>query len=270
MKNRYILLISTTLEKLPFFNYLNRLFGYIKNPAIDDSHHTKNQFKNSLLDIINALGLVVVFIGFLILLSSDNQYLNVIKIFNPFYTVLSYLIYGIFFSVIVGTIFTVLSLTRLSNLIAEPKDIFYYVLCHSLRFYAALGFFLGLLIIHAFGSLISEGVPSEEIFQGVFFYIYILVTLVYFPFRLYILPLHHYLKLSTCRVLSVLIIIFIVYIGTKGNELIPPMFSNKLIDNQEICMVYKEGHLYRRISEGFRKNSEEFFCNYPDKNGNKL
>lgn len=100
---------------MPFFNYLNRLFAYIRNPVINNNPEGDEQYSHSLLDIFNALGLGAALIGALLLYDPGLGHLKIVKAFNPFYIAGMYLYYGVVYSIVAALGLSLLAKTPLSN-----------------------------------------------------------------------------------------------------------------------------------------------------------
>jgi hypothetical protein len=195
MFQQYLNLIKKALEKLPFFNYVNRLFVYIKAPQLTNSASTTEQLENSLLDVFNALGLVIIVsVGFT-LYSDDFGYMNAYQIFNPLFLAFSYVTCGVFFAIGMAISSWVLSKTNFFVPCDKSTNtLVYSVFCHSLRFYAAMGLFLGTLFVHAIGLVIAEGVSFNSAFEHWSLTLTIIVSIIWFPFRLFVNPLFKFLN----------------------------------------------------------------------------
>lgn len=260
MLQQYLNLVKKALEKLPFFNYINRLIAYIKTPELTDSDSSTEQLEHSLLDVFNALGLVIVVsVGFT-LYSTDFGYMNAYKIFNPLFLAFTYVTYGAFFALVIAISCWGLSKTPLFSNDAESGSLIYKVFCHSLRFYAATGLFLGTLAVHATGVVVTEGIKFETAFEHWGLMLAIIVTLIWFPFRLYVNPLFKYLSPIKLNVIGYLLILMAIYLTTTLNQALPISLSDRMLVKEESCKLFKSGNLYKNTASIHKPEIEKIFC----------
>lgn len=247
--NRYLKIIETALDGLPFFNYLTRFLLYVKNPKIEKNKITEIQFRNSLFDIINSLGLASAFIGAIILSFPEKNYMTAIKIFNPFYVVIYCITLGITFSLTFGFLNALMKISNVSNNEDKISDIFYNTFCHSLRFYAACCLLLSPLATYTFGRLFNEGNLINDTILKQIISFSILALMIYIVFRLQIIPMHNYMKIKTHKLFSILIFIFFIFFGSKSLNLISGFLSSKIVNKNEICNTFKSGDFYNDIKD---------------------
>lgn len=266
MLQQYLILIKKALEKLPFFNYVNRLLVYIKAPQLTDSESNIEQLEHSLLDVFNALGLVIIVsVGFT-LYSDDFGYMNAYKIFNPLFLAFTYVTYGVLFALGMAISSWVLSESRLflrGN--KSTNKLFYSVFCHSLRFYAAMGLFLGTLAVHAIGLVIAEGVSFNSAFKHWSLTLAIIVSLFWLPFRLYVNPLFRYLNPIKFKALGYMLILFSVVSVTTVNQRLPIPFTDRMVIKEEICKFFKSGNLYKNAEDCKKPVMAKVFCEFGEK-----
>jgi hypothetical protein len=261
MFQQYLDLIKKALEKLPFFNYINRLLAYIKTPKLTDSESCTEQLEHSLLDVFNALGLVIIVsVGFT-LYSDDFGYMNAYKIFNPIFLAFTYVTYGVFFAL--GMAISSWGLSK-ASLFARGDEstntLLYTVFCHSLRFYAAMGLFLGALVVHAMGLVITEGVSLDSAFKHWSLMLTIIVSIIWFPFRLYINPLFKYLKPIKFKALCYMLILLAVILVTTLNQRLPLPFTDRMVIKEESCKFFKSGNFYKNAKDCQKPAIAKVFC----------
>jgi hypothetical protein len=265
MFDKYYYLVVIALEKLPFFNYINRFVSYVWNPDLKDNESIKDQLEHSLLDVFNALGLVIVVSGAFALYSTDFEYMNTYKVFNPIFLALSYITYGVIFSLFMSIVCWFLSKLLFFNFDGCAKTLRYTVFCHSLRFYAATAFLLGLLAVHAMGVVVTEGVTFNNSFDHWFLYIYIFIVLIWFPFRLYFSPLFKYLTPNKYKVIGYALILLASYIATSVNQFLPLTFSEKILNNIEFYKLVKSTTRYKEAQLCQKAIKEKLYCETKDK-----
>lgn len=253
--NKYFEVIKIVLEKIPFFSYFLSLMEFIINPKIEGA--SDKVLKNSLLDIVNALGLSAVIIGFFVLSNPEYIFLDIIKVFNPLYAALTCIILGIVFSV---TFSLTLSLNIYLKYIKVKQDVFYKIFCQSLRFYAAICFFSSLLLIYKYAKLLSEGQFGYKSCVDIFISNSYILLMFILLFRLQIIPVYKYLEIKK---IYIFVVFFSILFGLKSIEIISPYLSGNIIDRVEQCKAIKSGTLYEkwRQVEGEKEDIEELFCN---------
>ncbi|MEW6990465.1 hypothetical protein AADZ91_07215 [Colwelliaceae bacterium 6441] len=261
MLDNYIQLIKKSLEKLPFFNYIIRLIYYIKSPEITNTSQTKEQLEHSLLDVFNALGLVVVSSVLIVLYQEDYSHFNAYKVLNPLYVAASYISYGLFFSFFMALLVKLISMLPFNNTQNAINGVFYTIFCHSLRFYAAFGFFLGILFVHVIGTILTKGTTVEVALEHWFFYIYVLVTIVWFPIRLYIRPTLKLMSPTKYKWMTSTLVVLSILVVTTLNQFIPKVFGDKMLNHEELCKVAKSGNFYKKAEKNKKEKIEEYFCN---------
>ena len=256
----YIEMVKKLLDKLPFFNYLLRLAAYLQYPSIDSSDRTKLQFEHSLLDIVNALGLAAALIGALILASSHNSHLEIINSFNPLYIVGLYLYYGLVFSSTFAFLVSLACTTNLSNQSGRFGDHFYNLFSHGLRFYAYMGLVLAPMFIHVVGRAVLHGETNVQAFSSPYWFLIILITIIWFPIRLFFKPVYNYINPNRYKVFAILLILLFAFFASGINKPFTPDVTEKLIRYNIFCGHFKSGDLYKTLGKDKRNELEPFFC----------
>jgi hypothetical protein len=201
----------------------------------------------------------VVSVGFT-LYSSDFDYMNSYKIFNPLFVSLSYISYGIFFALGMALLSWLISKTPFFSNDYEFNNLFYTIFCHSLRFYAAVGLFLGTLAIHGTGLVITKGINFNTAFDHWFFTIAIIVTVIWFPIRLYVNPLFKFLNPIRLNYIGYFLILFAVFVITTISQVLPLPFTDTMLVKKEVCTFFKSGVLYKSAPINKRIEMEKSFC----------
>ncbi len=264
-------ILNKVFEKLPFHEYLLRLYSFILEPNIRDDYRCRIQLTNAGIDIFNALGLLIATVSVMILVDNDYNYFKIIKALNPLYITASYILYALYFSSLVAFISATLMTTKWSLASKRWLINFDLIFAHCLRNYAAVGFFLGIPYIVYIGQLLYLGKSPDEVFSNIYWWLYLLLTLIVLPFRLLINPIYYKIKFSKFKPLGWFLIIFIIWIVSFLNTLIPNVSHDQMLNKEELCKFFRSGAHYKSLTDDRKKMAEKYFCknNFTDTKINK-
>jgi hypothetical protein len=256
----YYKILIKFIEKLPFNSYRQRLWRFILKPNITDEYECRTQLEYSGIDILNALGLAVFIVTIFILWDSDYKHFKIIKALNPLFISLSYIIYAIIFSSTISIFSSIASATHWSSNSNTFQLNFYSLFAHCLRCYAAYGLFLGIMFIIALSEIVANGKTPDEVFSNPGWIIFILVTLVWLPFRLLVNPIFMYIKFIHLKLLGWFFVILAIMLASLANQLVPTSIGNKMIDKEELCKIFKAGEMYKEIPPENKDFAVKLMC----------
>lgn len=257
---KYQLLIERGLEKVPFIGYLNRLKFFLLNPTIDGTYGHIQQKEHSFLDLFNGLGVLTVIVALIILYDRSFNEFKIILAFNPLFVVMSWVTNAIVFSSVSSLLFTFIFRISKSPRKYNSNLNFYNLFTHGLRCYAVFGLFLGLPFIKICGSLYLELIPMEEALSAWYWQIYILVTLVGGFLWLVFYPFYQYCKIFKIKTFNIITIFLIFGLSSCSLKFIPLDYSEKFLDKDVSCELFKKGRFINNLPQGKRKEAINLGC----------
>ncbi|EOB4247464.1 hypothetical protein [Vibrio metschnikovii] len=257
--NNYQQILVRVLDKIPFPEFRKRMIGFIRNPTIDNSYACSIQLHHSGIDIFNALGFLSVVCIFLALVEKSWDVLRTISVFNPVHTVGIYIANGIVYSIILSLVFTAWYCLKVGHT-NSYKDISYKVFSHGLRIYALYGLLLGFLFIKSYGDLLLKGIFPPQSFFHIGWMIYILIILVWWPFRLLVNPIFKLMGFNKFRKTAWFVTAYFCFVSFQPIKVIVIGSGDKMINYEQQCKVFKTGEFYKRLSGRAKEEAEADFC----------
>ncbi len=226
--------IKIALEKIPSYEYINRLILYLRSPKIGTESIDNNPLRFAIADMILSL----IFAGALITMITysfpNSIHVNLIKIINPFYVTLAYFTYAFCFSSATALILSIIAKFFKKNSVA---DFFSLSFLHCVRFYAFITPVTGLIFLYGINEIFKKG--AEFYFTDVTIIVIgwvLLILMIYLLFRLLINPLSAFCKFHKKKFAAHFITIVIVMLAFELNTIIPLNISALLIDRKEFCI----------------------------------
>ncbi|OEE31734.1 hypothetical protein ACODG7_02070 [Vibrio anguillarum] len=257
--DNYRQILARVLDKIPFPEFRKRMVGFINNPILDNSYACSTQLQYSGVDIFNALGFLSIACVLLALVDKSWSVFKTISVFNPVHTVAIYIANGIVYAVTLSLVFTAWHCLRVGN-VNYYKDISYKIFSHGLRIYALYGFLLGFLFIKSYGDLLLRGLFPEQSFSHLGWMIYILIVLVWWPFRLLVNPIFNLMGFKRFRKTAWLFTACFCFASFQPIKLIVIGSSNKMINFEQQCKVFKSGEFYKGLNGSAKEEAEVYFC----------
>ncbi|MFM4977616.1 hypothetical protein Aerorivi_03707 [Aeromonas rivipollensis] len=256
--NNYKQVLMRVLDEIPFPEFRKRIVEFIKNPTIDNSYACSTQLQNSGVDIFYALGILSVSCVFLALFEKSWAVFKTISIFNPVHTTGIYIASGIIYSITLSLVFTALYCLRIGYA-NYYKDISYKIFAHGLRIYALYGLLLGFPFIKIYGDLLFKGLLPEQSFSHLGWMIYILIVLVWWPFRLLVNPIFNLMGFQSFRKTAWFVTACLCFASFQPIKIITGS-SERMVNYEQQCKVFKTGEFYKRLSGSAKKEAETYFC----------
>ncbi|WP_306331998.1 hypothetical protein [Vibrio injensis] len=257
--NNYRQILVRVLDKIPFPEFRKRMIGFIKNPILDNSYACSTQLQHSGVDIFNALGFLSVACVFFALVEKSWAVFKTISVFNPVHTVGIYIVNGIVYAATLSSVFTVWYCLRVGN-VKYYKDISYKIFSHGLRIYALYGLLLGLLFVKSYGDLLLKGLLPEQSFSHLGWLIYILIVLVWWPFRLLVNPIFKLMGFQHFRKTAWFITACLCFASFQPIKVIVIGSSDKMVNFERQCEVFKSGAFYKSLNGSAKEEAEAYFC----------
>lgn len=256
--NNYKQVLMRVLDEIPFPEFRKRMVGFIKNPTIDNSYACSTQLQNSGVDIFYALGILSALCVFLALFEKSWAVFKTISIFNPVHTTGIYIASGIIYSITLSLVFTALYCLRIGYA-NYYKDISYKIFAHGLRIYALYGLLLGFPFIKIYGDLLFKGLLPEQSLSHLGWMIYILIVLVWWPFRLLVNPIFNLMGFQSFRKTAWFVTACLCFASFQPIKIIIGS-SERMVNYEQQCRVFKTGEFYKRLSGSAKKEAETYFC----------
>ena len=273
---KYKLILERALEKIPFQSYILRLRFFICHPQIGlntYAHHQQREY--AFLDIFNGLALLTAIVSLIILYDRSFNEFKIIIALNPLFVVFSWVSNALVFSVVSAMSLTAVKFWLTSSVSFKDKVLslvskkinkqveldFYNLLTHGLRCYAAFGLFLGLPSVKALGSIYLEGQSSlAEVWGSWYWQLYIIVTLVGGSVWLVFYPYVKYCQLTRSRLFNTVAVIAIVVASFEPLKWMPFDYSDKLMDSEVRCDLFKKGDFIKRIPMHLQNDAISKVC----------
>jgi len=258
--NNYLQILMKVLEKIPFLEFRKRMWGFIKNPTIDNSYASITQLQHSGIDIFNALGFLSIVCVFLALFEQSWTVFKVVSVFNPLYMIGVHIGNGVVYSFTLSSIFTIWYCLKVGN-VNHYKDISYKIFAHGLRIYALYGLLLGLLFIKSYGDFLLNGICPKQSFSHLGWATYIVVALVWWPFRLLVNPIYKLMAFNNHKKIAWLLAVLICFTSFQPLKIILIGSSDRLVNYEQQCKIFKSGTFYKGMERSRKEKAENYFCN---------
>lgn len=274
---KYQNLVRIACEKIPFQSYLLRLGFFIRYPHLGrDSYAHQNQREYALLDIFNGLALLAVIVSLIVLYDRSFNEFKIIIAFNPLFIVFSWVSNALVYSIVSASLLTALRFwlnssqsvkSKISSILSTRFDEkverdFYIFFTHGLRCFAAFGLLLGLVVIKAFGSMILEGQKPIESLGAWYWQLYVFIVIVGGAVRLLFYPYVEYFKFVRFRLVNVALVVFIVAISFEPIKWMPFDYTDKLIDQNALCELFKNSDFLQLIPKSSHDEAINKVCTF--------
>lgn len=198
------------LKKIPFRLYCLRLWRFIIAPEIQRTPLETNELRFAFADNFTSLAVIASIYTLARSIWPDIFFVNSLKILNPFYVVVSSIIFGAIFCIIMSISYILLFIAINRPPVNSLKNNFYLLILHCARFYSLVLLTSGLYGLFAFDEMVRFFHIFESRPSPIFPLIWLVIS--FFIFRVLVVPLSDFLPIyrnkQLARALTSIIFLF--------------------------------------------------------------